>query len=186
MHSDVAIPCDNSFNVAMHPMRWLLAVTVDTVCFHVISLLSCSEMLGSVSDYSIRESPASICIVRSTGNKFDRQAKFCTDGSHAAALAFCVLVKSMMKPMDIVNVVMISTTDGSKEQATIDHYHSFMLENKVRSIRTNAMTMPNAIAREHNSQAAYVLILTLDCPKRPHLSSTIQHVPLSGGRGCLR
>ena len=61
------------------------------------------------------------------------QAKFlfCTDGSHAAAIAFCVLVKSMKKPNDIVNVVMISTTDGSAEQPVIDHYHDFMVENGV-------------------------------------------------------
>ena len=90
-------------------------------------------MLGSVSDYSLRESPASICIVRSTGSKFDKQAKFlfCTDGSHASGIAFCTLVKSLMKPTDIVNVVMISTTDGSTEQQTIDHYHEFMVENNV-------------------------------------------------------
>ena len=92
------------------------------------------ETLGSVSDQSLRESPSSICIVRSTGSKFDRQAKFlfCTDGSHAAALAFCVLVKMLRRPTDIVDVVMISTTDGSSEQITIEHYHEFMLENKVR------------------------------------------------------
>ena len=84
------------------------------------------ETLGSVSDQSLRES-------RSTGSKFDRQAKFlfCTDGSHAAALAFCVLVKMLRRPTDIVDVVMISTTDGSSEQITIEHYREFMLENKV-------------------------------------------------------
>ncbi len=48
-----------------------------------------------MSDFSLRESHASICIVRSTGNKFDKLCKFCfcTDGSHAATLAFCVLIK---------------------------------------------------------------------------------------------
>lgn len=93
----------------------------------------CRELLGSVSDFSLRESASSICIVRSTGNKFDKQAKFLfsTDGSHAAALAFCTLIKSLKRPADIVNVVMISTTDGSNEQATIDHYHDFMVEHKV-------------------------------------------------------
>ena len=92
------------------------------------------ELLGSVSDFSLRESPTSICIVRSTSNKIGKQAKFLfsTDGSHAAALAFCVLIKCLKRPMDIVNVVMISTTDGQNEKATIDHYHDFMVENQVR------------------------------------------------------
>ncbi len=51
-------------------------------------------MLGTVSDYSLRESRASICIVRSTGSPVKSSTKFlfATDGSHAAALAFCMLV----------------------------------------------------------------------------------------------
>ena len=52
-------------------------------------------MLGSVSDFSLRESHSSVCIVRSTGNKIDaNQTKFmfATDGSHAAASAFVLLV----------------------------------------------------------------------------------------------
>ena len=87
-----------------------------------------------MSDFSLRESPSSICIVRPTSNKFDKHAKFmfATDGSHAAALAFCVLLKCLKRPMDIVNVVMISTTDGQNEQAIISHYHDFMVEHQVR------------------------------------------------------
>lgn len=50
-------------------------------------------MLGTVSDFSLRTTHASTCIVRSTGGQVGPQAKylFATDGSHAAALAFVVL-----------------------------------------------------------------------------------------------
>jgi hypothetical protein len=51
-------------------------------------------MLGSVSDFSLREGHSSVAIVRSTA----RQAPvgshvymFATDGSRAAALAYCML-----------------------------------------------------------------------------------------------
>lgn len=52
------------------------------------------DLLGTVVDFSLRAANASICIVRSTGSKFDRQAKFVfsTDGSHAAAFAFVFLI----------------------------------------------------------------------------------------------
>ncbi len=69
-------------------------------------------MLGTVSDFTIRQAHCSICIVRSTGSSIGgmagggagaagpagavsaRPAKylFATDGSHAAHLAFCFLV----------------------------------------------------------------------------------------------
>ncbi|KAJ9509858.1 hypothetical protein QJQ45_011548 [Haematococcus lacustris] len=82
------------------------------------------DMLGSVSDFSLRESAASLCIVRSTSSNFDRQAKFlfATDGSRAAALAFVMLVSKIRRAMDIVAVTMVSTTDGVVEAGYLEHY----------------------------------------------------------------
>lgn len=52
-----------------------------------------SDILGSVSDYTLRMSRASLCIVRSTGAKMGKQSKilFAADGSHASNLAFSFL-----------------------------------------------------------------------------------------------
>jgi hypothetical protein len=50
-----------------------------------------------VSDYSLRESHCSVCIVRSSsppaGPAGEQDYLFATDGSKAAALAFCTLVR---------------------------------------------------------------------------------------------
>uniref|UniRef100_A0A7S0QZT8 UspA domain-containing protein n=1 Tax=Chlamydomonas leiostraca TaxID=1034604 RepID=A0A7S0QZT8_9CHLO len=86
------------------------------------------DMLGTVSDFTLRQSHASLCIVRSTGSKFDKQARFCfaTDGSHAAHLAFVVLINLLRRPLDIVHVVMVSSTDGVLEQKCVEQYKQYM------------------------------------------------------------
>lgn len=60
------------------------------------TLLPCyhSDMLGSVSDYSLREGHSSVAIVRSTARQETvghHLYMFATDGSRAAALAYCTL-----------------------------------------------------------------------------------------------
>jgi hypothetical protein len=51
-------------------------------------------MLGTVSDYSLREGHASVCVVRSTSPPFTNghTYMFAFDGSRAASLAYCTLV----------------------------------------------------------------------------------------------
>jgi hypothetical protein len=56
------------------------------------------DMLGTVSDYSLRQSNCSVCVVRSTSPPAaagggGREYLFATDGSKAAALGFCSLVR---------------------------------------------------------------------------------------------
>jgi hypothetical protein len=55
------------------------------------------DMLGTVSDYSLRESHCSVCVVRSTSPPANDSGGgdylFATDGSQASALAFCSLVR---------------------------------------------------------------------------------------------
>jgi hypothetical protein len=51
-------------------------------------------MLGTVSDYSLREGHASVAIVRSTAKQQpagSRLFMFASDGSRAAAVAYCIL-----------------------------------------------------------------------------------------------
>ncbi len=52
------------------------------------------DMLGTVSDYSLREAHCSVCVIRSvTPNTANgHRYMFATDGSRAAALAFCALI----------------------------------------------------------------------------------------------
>eukprot|EP00877_Chromochloris_zofingiensis_P000888 jgi/Chrzof1/107/Cz01g03220.t1 len=72
------------------------------------------DMLGTVSDYSLRESHCSVCVVRSTtpsvADGDGRCYLFCTDGSRASALAFCVLTHQIVKPQDKVLVVSAAAT----------------------------------------------------------------------------
>jgi hypothetical protein len=57
----------------------------------------CRTPQGTVSDYSLRESHCSVCVVRSTSPPASPEGGsdylFATDGSQAAALAFCSLVR---------------------------------------------------------------------------------------------
>jgi len=62
---------------------------------YVPSFLSCRDMLGTVSDYSLREGHASVVVVRSTtppttdGHAY----MFATDGSRASSLALVTLTQ---------------------------------------------------------------------------------------------
>jgi len=52
------------------------------------------DMLGTVSDYSLREGHSSVAIIRSTAKQVPPGSHvymFATDGSRAAAVAFCTL-----------------------------------------------------------------------------------------------
>jgi hypothetical protein len=60
----------------------------------LLLLPTCSDMLGTVSDYSLREGHASVAIVRSsagTPTPGSHHYMFATDGSRAAAVAFLTL-----------------------------------------------------------------------------------------------
>eukprot|EP00775_Hariotina_reticulata_P006774 gene6774-6991_t len=77
------------------------------------------DMLGTVSDYSLRQGHSSVAIVRSSASKAaagSHHYMFATDGSKAAALAFCSLCHQIMKPGD--QVLLISCgydTEGATE-----------------------------------------------------------------------
>lgn len=73
--------------------------------------LSCRDMLGTVSDYSLREGPSSISIIRSTAKQQPPGSHlymFSTDGSRAAAVAFCVLCHQLVRKGDRVLLVSCS------------------------------------------------------------------------------
>ncbi|KAG2497630.1 hypothetical protein HYH03_004370 [Edaphochlamys debaryana] len=108
------------------------------------------DMLGTVSDFSLRQAHCSICIVRSAGAGSglsgvaggggpsaaalaSRPARFmfATDGSHAAHLAFCTLVNYLMRPIDSVAVIMVTTADGTEETKMVAQYAEFMKKRKI-------------------------------------------------------
>jgi len=142
------------------------------------------DMLGTVSDFSLRESHASICIVRSTGHKSHQQSKylFATDGSHAAGLAFCILVALLRRPLDIINVVMVTTSDGVKEQDTIAHYKEFMEKHKavglafVKTIDVRTTTIPQGILEAAHETDADVLVMGVSGYGRKRLGSVSEEI----------
>lgn len=68
-------------------------------------------MLGTVSDYSLREGHSSVSIIRSTAKQQPPGSHlymFATDGSRAAAVAFCVLCHQLVCKGDKVLLVSCS------------------------------------------------------------------------------
>lgn len=91
------------------------------------------DMLGSVADYSLRESHCSICIVRSTAQAIQGPAThmLATDGSRAAALAFCVLIHQLRRPEDVILVTHV--VDGADNNPDIlAPYQELMTKHKVK------------------------------------------------------
>ncbi|KAF6255956.1 universal stress protein family-domain-containing protein [Scenedesmus sp. NREL 46B-D3] len=69
------------------------------------------DMLGTVSDYSLREGHSSVAIVRSSARASppgSRRYMFATDGSRAAAVAFLTLCHQLVRPGDRVLLVSCS------------------------------------------------------------------------------
>lgn len=142
------------------------------------------DMLGTVSDFTLRTSHASLCIVRSTGSKFGKQARFCfaTDGSRAAHLAFVVLVNMLRRPLDIVNVVMVSTTDGVLERKCVEQYKLYMEKNgvtgttAVRCIDRMTMSIPEGILDAVHDTDSDVLVMGISGYGKKKLGSVSEDI----------
>eukprot|EP00798_Chlamydomonas_sp_ICE-L_P013860 gene13860-19783_t len=143
-----------------------------------VRLLS-ADVLGAVSDFSLRESHSSTCIVRSTSSRIERQATFmiAIDGSHASMIAFVMVTCMLKRSLDIVNVVMVTASDGTKEQETINHYVTFMKEHKiagkafVKTIDRTNTTVPVGILDAVSETASDVLVLGISGYGRNKLGS---------------
>ncbi|GBF87382.1 flagellar associated protein [Raphidocelis subcapitata] len=98
------------------------------------------DMLGTVSDYSLRESHCSVCVVRSTSPPAAPDGGmdflFATDGSKAAALAFVSLVRQLLRPSDKV-LVAHATYDHTAAAAASGElfapYEALMKKHKARA-----------------------------------------------------
>lgn len=125
------------------------------------------DMLGSVADASLRESHSSNCIVRSTGAKIELQATFmvAVDGSHASMIAFCMVASWLRRPRDIINVVMVTGSDGVSEHTVIEEYSKFMTAHKipgkamVKTIDRMSSTVPEGILDAITETESNVLVL---------------------------
>jgi len=137
------------------------------------------DVLGTVSDYSLREARASLCIVRSTSSAIDRRAKivFASDGSYTAAFAFLYVTQLLRRPADQVDVVFVTSGEPSEElSATADEYRSFMaahgVPGGVHMWRVEAGTpMPQGITEAARSLEANVLALGISGYGRKKLGS---------------
>ncbi|GLI69710.1 hypothetical protein VaNZ11_014217 [Volvox africanus] len=155
------------------------------------------DVLGTVSDFSLRQSHCSICIVRSTGSSIGgmagggggagtpagavsaRPAKylFATDGSHAAHLAFCFLVNYLYRPSDAIHVVMVTTTDGTEEAKTVEQYRDYMVKHKinggayVKCIDLLSVTVPEGIVDSVPQYGCDVLVVGISGYGRKKLGS---------------
>jgi hypothetical protein len=84
-------------------------------------------MLGTVSDYSLREGHSSVSIIRSTAKQQtvgSHLYMFATDGSRAAAVAFVVLCNQLVRKGDKVLLVSCSydhATAGAASETLKDY-----------------------------------------------------------------
>lgn len=86
------------------------------VCLQHLLTDSDRDMLGTVSDYSLREGHSSIAIIRSTARQAPPGSKlymFATDGSRASAVAYCMLCHQLVQPGDRLLLVSCSYDHSS-------------------------------------------------------------------------
>ncbi|KAK9816499.1 hypothetical protein WJX72_001033 [[Myrmecia] bisecta] len=99
------------------------------------------DMLGTVSDHSLREYNGHVCIVKSTSFSPSDSTRwlFATDNSLAAQTAFAVLMYQFCKPEDIVDVVY--ATSGDEPAGIMKPYEQLLKERKVRG-RCSCIKVP--------------------------------------------
>lgn len=92
-------------------------------------------MLGTVSDYSLREGHSSISIIRSTAKQQpvgNHLYMFATDGSRAAAVAFVVLCHQLVRKGDKVLLVSCSYDHSTAGADTFKDYLALAAKLQVR------------------------------------------------------
>ncbi|KAG2436739.1 hypothetical protein HXX76_006263 [Chlamydomonas incerta] len=159
------------------------------------------DMLGTVSDFSLRQSHCSIVIVRSVGGgglggitggmgpaggapgavATGRPAKylFATDGSHAAHLAFTFLLNYLLRPCDSVQVLAVHTsaTEGAEEARTTEFYKQYMERRRVsggvhvRCVDRLTTNIPEGIAEGVTELGCDVLVMGISGYGRKKLGS---------------
>lgn len=144
------------------------------------------DMLGTVSDFSLRESHSSICIVRSTGavpTGHGTHYMFATDGSRAAAFAFVQLVKQICRPTDTVDVCLVSFDGGEQDERTIVIHKEFLATCQVSGhcfIRTiyGQMTVVDGILDAVKQHEADVLVLGISGYSKKKLGSVSEEITI--------
>jgi nucleotide-binding universal stress UspA family protein len=125
--------------------------------------------LGSVTAGAIRESHASICIVRANSPLVTPNQRlkfvFCTDGSHASAIGFCLLVGQIARPRDTVDVVTVTSGDGDCERQLMDQYQQYLKakgvegEARIKTINLRETTVSEGIISAAEEAEADILVL---------------------------
>lgn len=106
-----------------------------TACWHMLRVCSLltgnRDMLGTVSDYSLWEGHSSVAIIRSTARQLPPGSKlymFATDGSRAAAVAYCMLCHQLVQPGDRLLLVSCSydhSSPGNVSAASMEYNTNF-------------------------------------------------------------
>lgn len=118
----------------------------------------------------MRECHSSICVVRATCPVVQPNQRIrwlmATDGSHASAIGFCLLINHLARPADIVDVVAVTTGEGQRERQLVGQYQEYLRahgiegEAKVKIISIRETTsMPEGIISAAEEADAAVLVL---------------------------
>ncbi|DBA85324.1 hypothetical protein WJX79_008291 [Trebouxia sp. C0005] len=91
------------------------------------------DMLGTVSDFSLRAGNSDVCIVKSSSYALQNSVTwlFSTDDSHCAKAAFAALLYQILKPGDKLHVVWVTTEGGDFDNADLQSYKDAMKAAKV-------------------------------------------------------
>eukprot|EP00201_Polytomella_parva_P004377 CAMPEP_0175074882 /NCGR_PEP_ID=MMETSP0052_2-20121109/21614_1 /TAXON_ID=51329 ORGANISM="Polytomella parva, Strain SAG 63-3" /NCGR_SAMPLE_ID=MMETSP0052_2 /ASSEMBLY_ACC=CAM_ASM_000194 /LENGTH=227 /DNA_ID=CAMNT_0016343351 /DNA_START=129 /DNA_END=812 /DNA_ORIENTATION=- len=147
------------------------------------------DVLGTVSDFSLRTSHSSVVIVRSTGPVWDRRRGcrflFATDGSHASAVAFVVLIKYFYKPNDSITVLKVTNTITPEEQLSMKQFSDYMSTHGIpayfgrtmlREISVNALTVPEVILDAIHDLSIDVVVLGVSGYGKKKLGSVSEEI----------
>ncbi|PNH05119.1 hypothetical protein TSOC_008646 [Tetrabaena socialis] len=147
------------------------------------------DALGTVSEFTLRQSRCSLCIVRSTGatgfgggGTGGARYLFATDGSHAAHLAFSFLLAYVLRPADFVVVVTVTAEDGTAESRVIQQYSEYMRKRKVngechvRCVDRLSTTVPEGIVDAVAAYSCDVLVMGISGYGRKKLGSVSEDI----------
>lgn len=91
------------------------------------------DVLGSVSDKSLRDGKSSVCIVKANGGPrpgMQSTIVFATDGSRTAGLAFMILMHRLRQPKDRIRVIAVKRADDG-DDSILKPFREMLADKKV-------------------------------------------------------
>ena len=147
-----------------------------------------NEGLSIAWNEALKACHASICIVRASMPLITPtwKIRWCmaTDGSHQAAAAFCTLINCLIKPEDIVDVVLVSSAKGERD-AFLKQYEDFLRERNVKGVvkvKAHATgTIPECLIAAAEEAEAEILVCGATTAKKLGSVSSflMRHAPMA-------